>query len=122
MHIHILDQWKHSHDFSNDQGRAEKNTKVVMLFTAVTMVAEIVAGTIFGSMALLADGWHMATHVAAFGITIFAYQYNMPETIPPTLNTPLVQERPVCLAVLPVSLPLLSSLYRGFNPECYEIN
>ncbi|EKU99425.1 cation diffusion facilitator family transporter [Leptolyngbya sp. PCC 7375] len=75
MHIHILDRWQHSHDFSNDQGRAEKNTKIVMLFTAVTMVAEIVAGTVFGSMALLADGWHMATHVAAFGITIFAYQY-----------------------------------------------
>lgn len=75
MHIHTLEQWQHSHDFLVDRDRAEKNTKIVMLFTAVTMVAEIVAGTIFGSMALLADGWHMATHVAAFGITVFAYQY-----------------------------------------------
>jgi cation diffusion facilitator family transporter len=39
------------------------------------MVAEILAGWVFGSMALLADGWHMATHVAAFGITLFAYRY-----------------------------------------------
>lgn len=70
MHIHTLEQWQHSHDFSEDRSHAEKNTQIVMLFTAATMVAEIAAGTLFGSMALLADGWHMATHVAAFGITI----------------------------------------------------
>lgn len=40
------------------------------------MLAEIIAGSIFGSMALLADGWHMATHVAAFMIAIFAYRYS----------------------------------------------
>jgi cation diffusion facilitator family transporter len=39
------------------------------------MVVEIIAGTTFGSLALLADGWHMATHVGAFGIAVFAYQY-----------------------------------------------
>lgn len=75
MHIHKLDQWQHSHDFSVDQNQAEKNTKIVLLLTLVTMVAEIIAGTIFGSMALLADGWHMATHVGAFGIAVWAYQY-----------------------------------------------
>jgi cation diffusion facilitator family transporter len=75
MHIDTLDQWQHSHDFSVDQQQAERNTQIVMLITAVTMVVEIVAGTVFGSMALLADGWHMATHVAAFGITVFAYRY-----------------------------------------------
>jgi cation diffusion facilitator family transporter len=47
----------------------------VLLLTAVTMVLEIGAGLTFGSMALLADGWHMGTHVAAFAITIFAYRY-----------------------------------------------
>ena len=46
-----------------------------MWLTAITMVVEIIAGSFFGSMALLADGWHMATHVAAFGITVFAYRY-----------------------------------------------
>jgi cation diffusion facilitator family transporter len=39
------------------------------------MVVEIMAGTVFGSMALLADGWHMGTHVAAFMITTFAYRH-----------------------------------------------
>ncbi len=47
----------------------------VLLLTAVTMLVEIAAGLAFGSMALLADGWHMGTHVAAFAITIFAYRY-----------------------------------------------
>ena len=46
-----------------------------MLLTAVMMVVEIAAGISYGSMALLADGWHMATHVAAFGISVFAYRY-----------------------------------------------
>lgn len=75
MHIHTLEQWQHSHDFLADHHQAEKNTKIVLFLTAGTMMAEILAGTIFGSMALLADGWHMATHVAAFVITVFAYQY-----------------------------------------------
>ncbi len=75
MHVHKLENWQHSHDFSVDHHQAEKSTRIVMILTAIAMVAEIVAGTIFGSMALLADGWHMATHVAAFGITVFAYQY-----------------------------------------------
>ena len=39
------------------------------------MFIEIIAGTVYGSMALLADGWHMGTHAAAFGITLFAYRY-----------------------------------------------
>jgi cation diffusion facilitator family transporter len=53
----------------------EEHSKVMGL-TAVTMVVEIVAGVAFGSMALLADGWHMGTHVAAFLITLFAYSYS----------------------------------------------
>ncbi len=75
MHHHDLQPWRHGHDFREDRSRAERNTRIVMLLTAVTMVAEIVAGSVYGSMALLADGWHMATHVAAFGITIVAYRY-----------------------------------------------
>jgi cation diffusion facilitator family transporter len=75
MHKDTLEQWQHSHDFSVNRDRAEKNTTIVMWLTAVTMVLEIGAGSFFGSMALLADGWHMATHVAAFGIAVFAYRY-----------------------------------------------
>lgn len=64
-----------SHDFVVEHASGEKRSKIVLLLTAVTMVVEIVAGTLFGSMALLADGWHMMTHVAAFSITLFAYAY-----------------------------------------------
>ena len=53
----------------------ERRTAVVLVLTAITMVAEIVAGSVFGSMALLADGWHMGSHAAALGITLFAYAY-----------------------------------------------
>jgi cation diffusion facilitator family transporter len=72
---HPHDRWTHRHDFVPDAAEAERGTLWVMGLTAVTMVAEIFAGTMSGSMALLADGWHMATHVAAFAIAIFAYRY-----------------------------------------------
>ena len=75
MAAHPHDRWTHRHDFVPDAAEAERGTLWVMALTAVTMVAEIVAGTMSGSMALLADGWHMATHVAAFAIAIFAYRY-----------------------------------------------
>jgi cation diffusion facilitator family transporter len=47
----------------------------VLALTLVAMVGEIVAGTVFGSMALLADGWHMGSHAAALGIAVLAYAY-----------------------------------------------
>ncbi|MBU0482758.1 MAG: CDF family Co(II)/Ni(II) efflux transporter DmeF [Proteobacteria bacterium] len=75
MHIETLEKWQHDHDFSLIHEKGEKRTKQVLVITAITMVVEIVAGSLFGSMALLADGWHMGTHAAAFAITIFAYQY-----------------------------------------------
>ena len=75
MHIHTLENWQHSHDFSVKNDKGERRTKYVLILTAITMIVEIIAGSVFGSMALLADGWHMATHVAAFMITIFAYHY-----------------------------------------------
>ncbi len=76
MHIHNLDKWRHEHNFFVAREQNEKNTFRVMSLTAVTMVVEIIAGITFGSMALLADGWHMGTHVAAFLITLFAYRYS----------------------------------------------
>jgi len=71
-----LKQWQHTHVFGNNKELVgEQRTRWVVGITIVTMVAEIVAGTLFGSMALLADGWHMGTHAAALGVTIFAYSY-----------------------------------------------
>jgi cation diffusion facilitator family transporter len=75
MHIHTLSQWQHGHDFVVVHQEGEHRTQLVLALTAATMIIEIIAGNIFGSMALLADGWHMATHVAAFSIAIFAYRY-----------------------------------------------
>lgn len=76
MHTHSVDEWKHSHRFSDTQTqKAEKRTLIVMILTIVTMVAEIAAGLAFGSVALLADGLHMGSHATALGINVFAYIY-----------------------------------------------
>ena len=54
---------------------AERRTRWVVLLTAATMVIELVAGWLFNSMALLADGWHMSSHVVALGLTVAAYAF-----------------------------------------------
>ncbi|HMA99018.1 MAG TPA: CDF family Co(II)/Ni(II) efflux transporter DmeF [Wenzhouxiangella sp.] len=64
----------HSHTFGQDAKRpGENRTLLVIALTAIMMVVEIVAGIVFGSMALLADGLHMASHAAALSITALAY-------------------------------------------------
>lgn len=65
----------HTHTFSYANEKGEKRTLYVLLLTLITMAAEISAGSIYGSMALLADGWHMGTHAAAFCITLFTFRY-----------------------------------------------
>ena len=76
MHSHSIDQWTHDHVFLGAQhAHNERRTWLVVALTAVMMVGEIVAGWLFGSMALLADGWHMATHAAALGIAGLAYLF-----------------------------------------------
>jgi cation diffusion facilitator family transporter len=52
-----------------------RRTLWVVILTAAMMIAEIVGGTIYGSMAVVADGWHMATHAAALGVATLAYRY-----------------------------------------------
>jgi cation diffusion facilitator family transporter len=76
MHSHSLDQWTHDHVFLGPRhGRNERRTWFVVALTVVMMVGEIAAGSFFGSMALLADGWHMATHACALGIAAIAYLF-----------------------------------------------
>lgn len=58
-------------DISNQKN--QKKTTIVIIITAIMMVAEIVAGLVYGSMALLSDGIHMGTHALALLITLFAY-------------------------------------------------
>jgi len=76
MHRDRLDKWRHDHAFAQDKRRpGESRTLIVIAVTALMMLVEILAGVKFGSMALLADGLHMASHVVALGITAFAYAY-----------------------------------------------
>lgn len=66
----------HDHVFlGRDHDRNERRTWAVIGLTMVMMVAEIVAGTVYGSMALVADGWHISTHAAAMLISVSAYVY-----------------------------------------------
>ena len=65
----------HGHDFlGTHHDRNSRRTLAVVAIAAVVMVSEIAAGTAFGSLALLADGWHMGTHVAALSISVAAYR------------------------------------------------
>ena len=75
MHGHSLQDWQHRHVFLGAaHDKHERQTWIVVGLTATMMVAEIVAGTVYGSMALLADGWHMSTHAAALTISALAYR------------------------------------------------
>jgi cation diffusion facilitator family transporter len=76
MHTHSLEPWTHDHIFlGHRHARNERRTWFVVGITVIMMVGEIAAGSYFGSMALLADGWHMATHAAALGIAAAAYLF-----------------------------------------------
>jgi cation diffusion facilitator family transporter len=67
-------RFTHGHRFlGHDHERAEARARAVAILTAAFMVCEIAAGLIFGSMALLADGVHMATHAGAIGLAALAY-------------------------------------------------
>lgn len=71
-----LEQLTHDHVFlGNAHDRNARRTLWVVLLTAGMMVVEIVAGVLFNSMALLADGFHMATHAGALGVAAIAYAY-----------------------------------------------
>lgn len=85
-HDHDLDGHHHdapgtgdgSHDhvfLGAHHDRNARRTWLVIAITATMMVIEIVAGTIYGSMALVADGWHMSTHAAALLIAALSYRY-----------------------------------------------
>src|SRR4051794_12162858 len=66
LHDHSIKTWQHRHVFLGAaHDTHELRTWLVVALTSTMMVAEIVAGAVFGSMALTADGWHMCTHAAA---------------------------------------------------------
>ncbi|MBN20960.1 MAG: cation transporter [Bdellovibrionaceae bacterium] len=68
---------QHDHDYLDSDHKLRSNqrkTTWVVALTAIMMVIEVVAGYLTRSMALLADGWHMASHAGALGISLVAYR------------------------------------------------
>jgi cation diffusion facilitator family transporter len=75
-HPHLSDDGAHDHAFlGHGHARNERRTRLVIALTLVTMVVEIAAGWLFNSMALLADGFHMASHAGALAVAAGAYAY-----------------------------------------------
>lgn len=76
MHSHSAGEQRHEHVFLSEAHDAnERRTRWVVALTVVMMIAEIVAGYFTGSMALLADGFHMATHAGALSVAAAAYAF-----------------------------------------------
>lgn len=74
MHTHTVSEWTHDHVFHQDQKHeGESRTLLIVMLTAVMMTVEIGTGLFSGSMALLADGLHMASHTVALTISVLAY-------------------------------------------------
>src|SRR5512143_2778981 len=77
MHSHSIEDFQHTHVFLGDaHERNERKTWAVIGICAVMMVAEIIGGFWFGSVALIADGLHMSTHAGALLIAALAYTYS----------------------------------------------
>src|SRR3546814_16820530 len=111
MHSHTIGDFAHDHNFLGDQHDAHANrTRWVVALTAAMMIVEIIAGLWTGSMALLADGIHMATHAGAPGIAAFAYSFARRQAphAPFTFGTRQVGE----LARFPIPL-LLAGFWIG---------
>ena len=76
MHAETLDSWRHEHVFlGHDHDRNERRSWAVVVLCGAMMVAEIIGGLLWGSMALVADGLHMSTHAGALVIAALAYSY-----------------------------------------------
>ena len=74
MHSQSMDEYRHSHIFLGDtHERNERKTWAVIAICTAMMLAEIVGGWWFGSVALIADGLHMSTHAGALLIAALAY-------------------------------------------------
>lgn len=118
----------HSHVFDEGNPVGARNTRRVVVLTAAMMVIEIAAGVIYGSMALLADGWHMSTHAAALGVTSFAYALARKHREDPrfSFGTWKIETlggfaSAVVLAVVALYMAL-ESIWRYFQPHAIRYN
>ncbi|MQB03071.1 cation transporter [Agrobacterium tumefaciens] len=119
----------HDHVFlGRNHERNEKRVWMVIALTTVMMVAEIIAGHWFGSMALTADGWHMSTHAGAMLISALAYLYARREARNPrfTFGTGKFGDlagfaSAIVLAVVALLIAVESAM-RLFNPVQIDFN
>jgi len=117
---HILE---HEHHFDQHRPKSgEARTRWVVLITAVMMAVEITTGILFGSMALLADGLHMASHTAALGLSVFAYIFVRRRAHDPSFSfgtgklNSLAGFASAILLALFALLMVVESIDRFFNP------
>ncbi len=76
IHSQPIERWQHAHEFLGvHHERNERRTRLVIGLALATMVGQIVAGHIYGSIALIAEGWHMSTHAGMLTVSAFAYAY-----------------------------------------------
>ncbi len=112
---HLHNNHNHNHEHINSEN--EKKTLIVIIFTLITMIAEIFFGIISNSMALLADGCHMGTH--AFALTIAFLAYVFIEKIQDCKNCEIVSEKISAFAGYTSSLFLLLTafwiIYESFD-------
>ncbi|MEC9281308.1 MAG: CDF family Co(II)/Ni(II) efflux transporter DmeF [Bdellovibrionota bacterium] len=120
-HKHI-----HKHDYvlqDSSIAENEKRTIFVIILTAVTMIVELVFGYLTSSMALLADAWHMASHVGALGISVIAYRLAKSKSMNEKFSFGTGKFIPlggytsaILLAVVAVGMAI-ESLERFFSPQ-----
>ena len=119
---------KHGHCFDTGNPLAERGTRLAMWLTLVMMVAEIVGGWWYGSMALLADGWHMGSHAIALGLAAFAYAYARKHAADPryafgTWKVEVLASYTSALLLLGIAgLMLYESVHRMLNPVAIHYN
>ncbi len=112
----------------NQLSKNEKKTVLVVVLTFVTMLFEIFYGYITGSMALLADGWHMGSHVGALGISVVVYKLARSEKFNDRLSfgagklIPLGGYTSALLLLIVAVFMIWESIDRLINPNPIQYN
>jgi len=73
--VSLVERLRHEHDHGVSKTQHETRTRWVVLLTCAMMVGELIVGYLTNSLALTADGWHMATHAGALGMASLAYWF-----------------------------------------------
>ncbi|KXZ71979.1 CDF family Co(II)/Ni(II) efflux transporter DmeF [Acinetobacter venetianus] len=119
---------RHSHQFDQGNPLAQKRILIAAILTAIMMVLEIAGGWVFNSMALLADGWHMSSHMLALGLAYFAYRMARHYAHDPrfsfgTWKIEVLAGYSSAILLMVVALMMgIQSLERLFNPVTIHFN